>query len=234
MILLSFPLFLAYEANRSRIEKFFDKKERVYFFGLIVLVLSSVFIFSSKFSEIIETEKEAVYLLAFKILFFGVFFLTLLGKHYKKLGVVLAIFILATFSFVGGSVVYTSYGVDKEELFEFIKIDTYEDSVFLVPPYMNSFRLGAERAVVVDYNFPFGEKSMVEWYSRIKDVTNGVETNLEEDRISELKKGYDSLEGEDVLELKREYDFEYAVFEKEKEFDFEEVFQNDRFIVYRV
>jgi len=128
---------------------------------------------------------------------------------------------------------YVSFDSEEREVFNFIKKDIPKGSILLTPPYDGYFRIGTEKAIVVDFKaLPFSELDMVEWYSRIKDVTNNQQIDLDEPRYTTFKKGYNSLKEEDIISLKEKYNFSYVVFENPKRLNFTTVFENDKYIVY--
>ena len=122
---------------------------------------------------------------------------------------------------------------ESEKVYSWIKMNTDKESLFLIPPNIASFRLDAERAVVVDYKaFPFNDKEIKEWISRINEVTNNVEFKHRGQRYVEIKKGYATLTKENVLRLKERYGFDYALFYKPNDVGFKIAYQDDWFVVY--
>lgn len=123
-----------------------------------------------------------------------------------------------------------------EDLFFFIRQNTPKDTILLTPPYIITFRLKTERAIVVDSKaFPFNEKGMFEWYDRFLDITDSQDRRYEEGiSYKSLEKKYGGLNKEKVLNLKEKYNFSYAIFEKPKNMDFPVVYENKRFVVYRI
>jgi len=129
----------------------------------------------------------------------------------------------------------TCYDPYTEDVYGFIKDSSPPDSVFLTPPYIETFRLGAERAIVVDFKgFIFSEESMREWYSRIRNVSNNKELKNGFSSLESLRDGYNSLSEEDLLRLEDKYNISYALFQKPKELKFSTFFENENYIVYEI
>ena len=114
--------------------------------------------------------------------------------------------------------------------------DTPKDTILLTPPYIITFRLGTERAIVVDSKaFPFNEKGMFEWYDRFLDITDSQDRRYEEGlSYKDLEKDYKELSKEKILSLKEKYDFSYVVFERPKKLNFPIFYENKEFVIYDV
>lgn len=207
--------------------------------GMMVLVNFLLIIFyvsPTLFNRILQTLPLIVLTLFLFLIFFA-------DKKKRK---ILLIIIL-----VSGLFVYLLYnplidrykeGQETEEMYSFIKGEIPRDAIILIPPQMTTFRVGTERAIVVDFKtFPFSDKSMIEWYERILDITKSQDEKYENNfafvggnGMKDLKKGYESLSEEDILFLKEKYKMDYGVFEKPKDLDFQIIYENEKFIIYKV
>lgn len=68
---------------------------------------------------------------------------------------------------------YAIYPTQETEIALWVKNNTPVDSIFLIPPEFESFRLVTNRAIVADWKaFPFQEKAMLEWANRMCDIAN--------------------------------------------------------------
>lgn len=85
---------------------------------------------------------------------------------------------------------------------------TPSDAIFLVPPGMERFRLGASHAIVVDWkSTPILPRELLEWYDRIADVSGGRVTSL-----GAAEQGYDAMSATRARQLASRYGARYAVF----------------------
>lgn len=240
LILISLPLFVIgeflYYKKRPIFEKFNDRK--FILFGILFTLIISLF-FLELIINLINQWPDAIinkiFILALLLSFVA---LISSGKQKLKFLVIILIIILSLIILtIRYPVLYYTYDKNTQETYDFIKSSIPKEAILLSPPYMETFRLGAERAIVVDFkSFPFSEKSMLEWYGRIGDVTNNLEFNPreKEKKIYNLKRGYDSLSEEDILILRSKYNFSYAIFEKPKDLNFTIAFENKNYLVYQI
>jgi len=218
----------------------FDKKvsgnnKRVLFLLIGLLIMINLFLIMSLmlpylFAKLTSRIPIAITLLILIPLFF------IKGKKIKIILASILIIFLISYLIYNPLVGRYKYDSNKEELFEFIKKYTPEDSILLAPPYINTFRVGSERAIVVDFELaPPGDKAIVEWYNRILDVTESQNMAYKKGiSFGYIKEGYKLLTEEDINGLKEKYYFDYAVFEKPKTLDFEKVYENYQFVVYKI
>jgi hypothetical protein len=108
------------------------------------------------------------------------------------------------------------------------------DAVFLVPPYMNGFRLGARRAVVADTKSPpLYPDELVAWYRRLCAVV-GVS---EAPSTAEIEARWDTLRGDQLLAIARRFAVDYLVLDKTRtaaRVDAPVAYEDAGRIVYRV
>ena len=114
---------------------------------------------------------------------------------------------------------YNSPPDKYQEMYTWIQNNTPEDSVFIIPPQgIETFRLGANRAIVVDWKaFPFRDEAVLGWYERINDVSD-----------------YSNMSDERVIALKQKYAADYIVVSKELFVDFDEVYDDEYFRIYKI
>jgi len=227
-----------------------DKEYKKIFEGFLIIILV-YYLIGTIFVELIPL-KFIIKLQLFRItkllniielIFVGIFFYNYIYKKFPKKIKIFLIFLVCSASliYLFFNPLLSRYEFDKDtaEMYDFIKTSTPEDSVFLAPLHMLSFRIGTMRAIVIDFKgVPFGEKFIVEWYNRLVDVTNnfGGNSNFYHSEEYELflRKGYNSLTAEDVRNLQNKYSFSYAVFEKPSDLEFSKHFENGKYVVYKI
>lgn len=121
----------------------------------------------------------------------------------------------------------------EEELYAWIREHTPRDAVFLTPPEMERFRLGSERAIVVDHKSSTilpGE--VVSWYQRLGDVSGRPQWRSRK----ELAQGYAAIDRARIDALRPRYGFDYAVVDASKASSLqgELVYRNGRYGVVRL
>ena len=119
----------------------------------------------------------------------------------------------------------------NNEIYMWIENNTENESIFLIPPKIEDFRMGAKRAIVVDWKaFPFNDKSVLEWRERVYEVSNSPNTL----NPNSVEKGYNSLNEEKILSLSEKYKFNYILMEKNKNLRFNEIYSDDEFRIYHL
>jgi hypothetical protein len=123
---------------------------------------------------------------------------------------------------------------DWQRLCRWIRENTPVEAVFIAPPYMEDFRLRAERAIVVDFkSFAFRENDALEWKTRLADLTNGIPYQPGADRYDEMRAGYRSLTASQVRHLSRKYGAEFVVIEKSSRVRLPIVYENNSYVLAR-
>ncbi|BBM85103.1 DUF6798 domain-containing protein [Candidatus Uabimicrobium amorphum] len=110
---------------------------------------------------------------------------------------------------------------------------TKNTSKFLVPPDLGNFRLHAERAVVVDWkSLSVHPDDVVEWYSRIQDIT-GVEKVAD---LGTAQEGYTQMDLPRLMKLIRKYSIDYAVLYRgqNETHGLPVTFENEKFVVVKL
>jgi len=101
------------------------------------------------------------------------------GKNYNKRKFNRGLFLIAFLFFIlvivnkAITIKKMSFPVNKKKngLYRYIYVDTKKDAIFLIPESLDDFRLGAGRAIVVDFkSYPFSDSLSLRWYERILRV----------------------------------------------------------------
>ena len=153
-------------------------------------------------------------------------------RNYNISHLILIILLLITYSQLD----IIEENINKKKLFQWTENNTQPESIFLIPPGMGAFRLDADRAIVVDFGAPpyKNDKSMKEWMERIRDVTNNIKFRHRGNRYQEIKEGYNSLNEQDILKLKKKYNFVYVIREKQNNLNFTQIYENEKYIIYNL
>ena len=124
---------------------------------------------------------------------------------------------------------------EDSKLFSYIQEHTSEKEIFLIPVHLRKFRTSTNRPVVIDISFPFTDTGNIRWYLIIKDISNNYinepQQLKDKNRINE---GYHSLTKKKLIELKEKYKFDYVIYEKPKKVELNILYENDKFIVYKI
>ena len=124
-------------------------------------------------------------------------------------------------------------GPEADEIAQYARENTPEETIFLTPPTWGQFRLLARRAIVVDFKaFPFTDEGMKEWYNRITDAY-GTPRGLGFEMIDELNENYENLNDKTLRALQEKYNFSYAVLPSRSSSNFEVIFQNEEFKIIK-
>ena len=116
---------------------------------------------------------------------------------------------------------------------------TAPESQFLIPPNLKSFRLFAERAVVVDWQTtPWKPFEIIEWYRRLGRISGKPDLRT----VEEAEAGYAEMDRARLESLEKEFGVDYVVFRRP--FDVRQVkgpqvkgkvaFMNDSYLVLKV
>ena len=127
-----------------------------------------------------------------------------------------------------------SFDTQTKEVFSFLKFSTPKESIILTPPQEVGFRIWGERAIIVDRFHHHTDEGIVEWFERMKAVSNGVVKDPVKNHFGELEKGYNSLDTKAILNLKYTYGVSYAVFENPKRVDLPIAFENKKYVIYKI
>jgi len=119
---------------------------------------------------------------------------------------------------------------ELEELSKFAEENTTTDAVFLTPPFFGQFRLTAGRAILVDYRaIPFQDQAMQSWKTRLSEIY-GVPTTM--NYLSSAEKAdekYRLLTDQRLLQIDKQFPFDYAIEYAGTETEFPVLFESDHF-----
>lgn len=111
---------------------------------------------------------------------------------------------------------YINFSSDETKVAIWAEKNTPTDSIFLVPPDFESFRLISNRAIVADWkSFPFQENAMLEWANRMCDLANKQNCIYKKMTYDDVVSGYHKHTRELFMELSKKYGFSYVVSDKE-------------------
>ena len=123
---------------------------------------------------------------------------------------------------------------DEQLLYAWCKGRTASEDAFVLPPILGGFRLGAQRAVVVDWKcMPILPEDTVEWYRRLAAVCGGEFASL-----GEASAGYTELDTARAALIAHRYHARYVItYDAQHEGDLSAlacVYRNPTFAVYDV
>ncbi|MFH1055301.1 MAG: DUF6798 domain-containing protein [Candidatus Altiarchaeota archaeon] len=240
-------LYLVYvKYLRNRIESLAPKKALVGIVAVLVLATASITIY------LFHLEGSSLYLNLSKTLrLLGIF--VFLASASSKVIVsyskrvmdgyiehLISIFIamLVLFS------VYQSGGLSTERmprdpmtanLYQWVKVNTPKDAVFIIPPHLYTFRIGASRAVFADsFSRPFTDEGIIDWSSRMKQFAKNFDTRLGYDLSNDLKAGYNSTNTLEFERIGKTYGASYVLTEKPKVLEIDPVFENEKYVLYNL
>ena len=112
------------------------------------------------------------------------------------------------------------------------KNNTPNDSLFIVPPYLESFRLYSERPILADWKDGgagfFSPNFLKIWWGRMEEL--GISRQNYSDTYQ--RQAYNSLTPAKAAELLKKYNAKYIIFEKQPQHDLMKKYENDYFTVY--
>jgi hypothetical protein len=101
---------------------------------------------------------------------------------------------------------------ELQELTDFVEQNTPADAVFLTPPFFGRFRLTARRAILVDYRaMPFQDQAMQAWKMRLSEIYDAPTTMNYLSSAEKADENYRLLTDQRLLEVEKEFPFDYAV-----------------------
>ncbi len=120
------------------------------------------------------------------------------------------------------------------DLGNFAQKNTPANAIFLVDPSMTSFRLTAQRALVVDFkDFPYSDKAMLEWQQRLFDCY-GTPKLIGFDAMSEMSKLYTKITDNRLKALQVKYGASYAVLHQATKTQFPVLYQTDDYKLVQI
>ncbi|MDY6878146.1 MAG: DUF6798 domain-containing protein [Chloroflexota bacterium] len=127
------------------------------------------------------------------------------------------------------------YQGELDDVAQWALANTPADALFIVTPNYKSFRVKAERAIVVDFkSFVFDDDAMVEWLTRLKAVVGRDSLTLGYGYGQELK-AYNSQSPERLLKTADIYGADYIVVRRQDQvLPLDLAYSNKTFAVFRV
>ena len=119
------------------------------------------------------------------------------------------------------------------------KKNTKTDGLFITPPAMKEFRVYSERSIVshvIDGATTLHNPLNIskEWVQRMTDLCGGEFNCKSWGCWGYCAKGYNSLQENDFKKIAQKYNADYVVIEKPRKFNFKEVYENEKYVVYEV
>lgn len=246
-LIISALLYISYEKLfKQYVDKIANKigsKKEIYLISLLSIItfVGFYFIISWDFHRTFKILFRFGWLLIFPFMIFSQIAIPKLIKI-NKIVLSVSLVCILLIATIGGIYYERSIQIkgpqkdfNKLDVYEWVRLNSPEDAVFITPPYIEDFRLGANRAIVVDFKaFTFKDQSIIEWRSRIADVTNNIEFKFRGNRGEELRNGFESLNESDFIRISKKYHAQYLFIEKTKKLNFKELYENDEYIVYIV
>ncbi|MBD3291737.1 MAG: hypothetical protein GF393_02340 [Armatimonadia bacterium] len=94
---------------------------------------------------------------------------------------------------------------------QFVRGRTANDAIFVAPPDFATFRLTAERALVVDFKcVPFGDRALLEWYERLESCYGPLEGGGFPAR-RRMQRLWAQVSDTRLLRIARMWDADYAI-----------------------
>ncbi len=123
------------------------------------------------------------------------------------------------------------------EMAKWIRQNTPEEAVFIIPTDWETFYMEANRAVFVSWKHaPQKAEDLVEWYRRIQMINrdeNLFDPNIEHRRV--IASNYQNLTTRDVLEIKSKYPtVTHLIFPSKKALNLREIYLTDDYALYKL
>jgi len=124
---------------------------------------------------------------------------------------------------------------DWDSLCAWIQQHTPRDAIFITPPYLEGFRLRAERAIVVDFkSTAYLEADVREWRDRLLDLTSHAVYARKQDPYPAMRVGYQSLTSDGVGFIATKYGATFVVAEKPTRFGMPLLYENPSYALYQI
>lgn len=231
-----FLLFSLYEPHIKGNGKALKKMFPLLFFScLTILVVYQIYTNKGSLSLILLL----LLTLFFLIVFYAIehYWHNARDLHYHIAAFVIFIFLLdfCVLYQKGGPEIYY-HGRIKGEADPWAEIQLYanahseKDDLFIVPPYLNDFTTYSLRAVVGDWaegcTLIYLDRQFVEqWFERMNDLNC---------KPYQWFVGYNNLSTDQIVNVARKYNAAYVVTEKPKTFELKKIYENKKFILYRI
>lgn len=124
---------------------------------------------------------------------------------------------------------------DWGRLCEWIRHHTSVDAVFLTPPYVEGFRLRAERAAVLEFKaFAYQEPDTREWRDRFLDITSHVSLTSGANVVDDMRRGYAALTTTAAQAIAVKYGAQFVVRERSQDLALPVVYEAESYVLYCV
>ena len=111
------------------------------------------------------------------------------------------------------STLFAGFGKDETDLYDWMRLQTPKDALFLTPPEIDKVRFQSQRAIVADWkSCPFLPDEVLEWHQRMKDVTGRPGFAGAGDLA-----GYNSLDQSRLEALRAKYNLDFVVVRRGRE-----------------
>jgi len=127
------------------------------------------------------------------------------------------------------------FPTSETDIAQWVSFHTSDTSVFLTPPNFYTFRLTAQRAIIVDWLvMPFEKRGMVEWMQRIIDISGLPKESFATVSEQKVLDGYNKMNLDTVVKLQEKYAFDYIIVENHKDLPFKRIYRNSQYSLYKV
>ncbi len=122
---------------------------------------------------------------------------------------------------------------DFEEMALWIKDNTPEDKIFIVPPWDLEFAIRAQRPQFVDFKIPVSNK-IFEWEERIRILNKGKPVTGLREMWNELRENYPRLLSREIIHIKENYGAHFFISFSHWLYDFPIIYENNTYRLYRL
>lgn len=118
------------------------------------------------------------------------------------------------------------------------KEHTYKNAVFIAPPHLEGFRIYSDRAIVANFKAcPYLEKDAEEWKKRLDDLTNSDISKFKEkgwNLLPIIENKYNNLSINNIFKISRKYQARYIIMTNKRPLNFQQLYKNQEFSLYRI
>lgn len=121
---------------------------------------------------------------------------------------------------------------DRDEMEQWVRGHTSEDSIFITPPWEHSFQLKAHRSQFVNFGIPVSGK-IFEWKRRFEAINRGPLQGVGRELWQEIKTNYPRLTSEELRNIKNRYPVDYVLMPAGSQLDLKLVHANASYRLYQ-
>jgi hypothetical protein len=118
-----------------------------------------------------------------------------------------------------------------------LKNNTSRNSLVLVPPYEEEFRIFSERSTVgswKDWTYNCLSRDFAfSIYERLHDIGNISLVSEINNRKDNIRKYYLSLKENSLIKIARKYNIDYIIMERENRLNLEKLYENKQYVIYK-